>query len=411
MAPQIDAYTLGMILSERTQALDLASLSASDWQLLLKKAQGEGVAPLVYWELSRSGDISLCPKSIQDSLRAAYYSTRMNNEQILEELARLLPLFHQAGIPVVALKGICFALTIYPDVGLRPMVDLDLLVPASRLPDAARIAKETGYAETKPEAFPGLSDLLLHSVDLEKWSAPFTALELHYSLVAEKTFVYAVPVDWFWSQIGPLPVPASKPGLEPLLMLTPTAQVLYASAHAMLKHGARNTSLRWYYDLDRLIRFYAERIDWDLLLSQAREFEWGSAVSAALSQTVAFFDTPIPDWVLKELANISDKNTELIATYQEQPGTHTLEEYQKWKFLDWHGRIRMALALLMPSPAYMRWRYGLKTSWALPAYYILRWWGILRDVVKTAALRIRKAFLPASELGMKLDRSPDTSKG
>src|SRR5688500_14750182 len=110
MSQQIDAYTLGLILSERTWALELDSFSDSDWQLLLKKAQGEGVAPLVYWELSRSGNILLCPKSIQNSLRAAYYSTWMNNEQILKELARLIQLFNQAGIPVVALKGICFAL-------------------------------------------------------------------------------------------------------------------------------------------------------------------------------------------------------------------------------------------------------------------------------------------------------------
>ncbi len=50
-----------------------------------------------------------------------------------------------------------------------------------------------------------------------------------------------------------------------LLMLTPTAQLLYACAHAMLQHGGRNASLRWMYDLDLLMTVYAETLDWDLL--------------------------------------------------------------------------------------------------------------------------------------------------
>jgi hypothetical protein len=321
---------------------------------------------------------------LQNSLRAAYYSLRMNNDELIRELKTLTHLFANAGITVVALKGICFALTIYPDPALRPMVDLDLLVPASDLPRAVCIAKEAGYVEPVPEAFPGLDDLLSHAVGLQKTTVPFTALELHHSLVAKKSFAYAVPVDWFWTQTQPLT------GFDNLLMLTPAAQALYASAHAMYQHGARNTSLRWYYDLDRLVRVHAECMDWDLLLAQARKFEWTSAVSAALSKTVAFFDTPVPSQVLVDLSGISDRNSELIETYQGQPATHTLEEFQKMKFLNWRGRIRMALALILPSPAYMRWRYQLKNFWALPAYYLYRWWGIRKDAVQTVLVLIQK---------------------
>ena len=409
MSPQIDRSTLGLILSERTEALDLDSFAPAHWELLLQKAQGEGVAPRVYWELSRSGKLSACPAALQGRLRAAYFSVRMNNEALLKDLEALTRLFDKAGIPAVALKGICFALTIYPDIGLRPMGDLDLLMPTRRVQEALRIAKESGYVETVPEAFPGIDDLLSHAIALQKITTPFTTLELHRTLVAEKSFAHAVPVDWFWTQTEPLQSVFPKSDVSSLRMLSPTAQVLYASAHAMLQHGGRNTSLRWYYDLDHLLRFYAERVDWNLLLSQARTFEWSSAVSAALSQTVAFFDTPIPDGVLDKLVEISDKNTELIALYQEQPATHTLEEYQKWKFLDWRGRIRMALALLIPSPGYMRWRYGLTTSRALPAFYLLRWRRIIKDAVKTAALRVRKAPSVASDLGIKLDNSHDAS--
>jgi hypothetical protein len=342
---------------------------------------------------------------LQNSLRAAYYSLRMNNDELIKELKTLMHLFANAGITVVALKGICFALTIYPDPALRPMVDLDLLVPASNLPEAVRIAKETGYVEPVPEAFPGLDDLLSHAVGLQKTLVPFTALELHHSLVAEKSFSYAVPVDWFWTQTEPLVELSTQAEFKNLLMLTPTAQVLYASAHAMLKHGARNTSLRWFYDLDRLIRVNAERMDWDLLLAQAHEFEWGSAVSAALNQAIFFFDTPVPSHVLYTLSGVTDGNTALIEIYQGQPATHTLEEFQKLKFLDWRGRIRMLLALILPSPAYMRWRYQLRTFWALPFYYLYRWWGILKDAIPTVIVLMQK-----NRSGIRLEGTPDKNQ-
>jgi hypothetical protein len=395
MPQQIDRHTLSLILSERTGALDLDSFSPPDWELLLQRAQEEGVAPLAYRALSKSGMPASMPESVHSRLRAMYVSLRMNNEALLRELENLIRQFDRADIPAVALKGICFALTIYPEIGLRPMGDLDLLAPASRAPDALRIAREAGYAEILPEAFPGIDGLLGHAVALQKSAAPFAMLELHHTLVAEKSFAYAVPVDWFWTQTEPLQAISPGRDLNSLLMLSPTAQVLYASAHAMLQHGGRNTNLRWYYDLDRLIRVYAERMDWDLLLEQARKFEWGSAVYAALSKAIGYFDTPVPGDVLAELAASSDKNQELIAIYQEMPETRTQEEYQKWMSLNWRGRIRMALGLVFPSPAYMRWRYNLKSSWWVPAYYLYRWWGILRDTLYTVVLSVRNLVFHA----------------
>jgi hypothetical protein len=176
-----------------------------------------------------------------------------------------------------------------------------------------------------------------------------------------------------------------------LFMLTPTAQVLYAASHAMLQHGGKKAPLRWFYDLDRLIRFYAGRLDWDLLLSQARIFEWGSALEAALSKTVACFGTPIPEHVLTSLSGISDRHQKLVALKQIQPATHVLEERQQLLSLKGYARFRLLLALIVPSPVYMRWRYRLKTSWAVPAYYVLRWWGILKDALHTVIVLIKRS--------------------
>ncbi len=382
MQPQIDNHTLSLIITDRMQELDLHSFSTADWDLLVSKAHAEGVAPFVYWTLSKSGKFSSLPESARNLLRAMYSGTWMHNQKILKELEVLVRLFYQAHIPVVVLKGACFSLTIYPDIGLRPMGDLDILVPKTKLADAIKIASALGYADKLPEASPGLNDLLSHHACLQKMGNPPITLEIHHSLVADKSFVYSVPVDWFWTQTELLDV-SLQTKFTGLQMLTPIAQILFAATHAMLQHGGKNAPLRWFYDLDRLIQVYSERLDWDLLLSQARQFEWSSALDAALSQMVTYFNTPIPEQVRASLSQQFDRHQQLVGLMQIQPATHILEERQKLLSLNGVGRFRLILALILPAPAYMRWRYQLKSSWMLPAYYLIRWTGILKDAFQT----------------------------
>jgi hypothetical protein len=390
MLPQPDNQTLSLILLDRLQELNWDSFSDANWDTLVHKAQLEGVAPLVYWAFSRSERLPSLPQSARNLLRISYASTWMRNQRNLNELEILSQTFAQAEIPIVVLKGICFALTLYPDIGLRPMGDMDILVPGSNFSEAVCIAKTLGYEDNNPDASPGLRDLLGHDVCLQKKGPLPITLELHHSLVADKTFTYAVPMDWFWEQTELLGTSSSQMRFEKLLMLTPVAQVLYAASHAMLQHGGKNTSLCWYYDLDRLIRHYGKRIDWHQLLSQARTFEWGSALQAALTQTYAYFGTPIPKHVRVSLSEGTDRHQRLVALKQTIPTTHSLEEHQKFLSLNWYGRFRLVLALIVPSPAYMRWRYQLKSSWALLAYYPIRWWGIAKDAFYTVIALLKR---------------------
>ncbi len=392
MQPQINNHTLSLIITDRMQELDLHSFSAADWNLLIGKAHAEGVAPLLYWTLSKSGKFSSLPDLARNSLRAMYSGTWMRNQKILKELETLTRLFTQADIPVVVLKGACFALTIYPDIGLRPMGDLDILVPKEKLAEAVKIAMSLDYADTLPEASPGLNDLLSHHACLQKTGEHPISLEIHHSLVADKSFVYSVPVDWFWTQTELLDE-SLQTKYKDLRMLTPIAQILFAATHAMLQHGGKNAPLRWFYDLDRLIRLYSERLDWGLLLSHTWEFEWNSALDAALSQTNAYFNTPIPEQVRTSLSEQSDRHQQLVALMQIQPATHILEERQKILSLNFYGRFRLILALILPAPAYMRWRYQLKTSWMLPAYYLIRWGGILKDAMQTLLFLVKRPLL------------------
>jgi hypothetical protein len=371
--------------------VDWASLP--DWQSLLGAAQREGMGPLLYWRLSKSGKLASLPEEVRGALRTMYAHTWARNQKILEELGTIARLFHEKDIPVVVLKGACFALTIYPDIGLRPMADLDILVPGSKLVEAVEIAGSLGYADTHPEASWGLNGLLSHHACMQRSDPMSIILEIHKSLIANKTFAYAVPVDWFLEQTERL-TNFTKDGFKNLLVLTPTAQLLYAASHAMLQHGGGRTPLRSYYDLDQLIRLSGSRLDWEMLLTQAQKFEWGSALKAALVQVQNYFDTPIPDTVQIVMSRQVDRFESLIIKKETEAVTRTHAEYQTLLSLNWWGRIRLVLALLFPSPAYMRWRYELNSSWALSIYYPFRWWGIAKDAIHTLTELLKRQFVP-----------------
>jgi hypothetical protein len=215
-------------------------------------------------------------------------------------------------------------------------------------------------------------------------------LELHNSLLQDKSFTYSVPTGWFWESAEPINTFIAKGKFNKLLTLAPDAQVLYLAAHTMLKHGGRNVTLRWLYDLHQLICCYPERIDWYSILKRVKELTWGSALHAALSQTHVYFNSPIPEYVFATLSENADRYHSLVISKQVPSCTRIQEEYQNLTERKLSWRLISILGLVAPAPSYMRWRYDLKTSWSLPLWYLYRWWVIFIDARRTVSLLFQK---------------------
>jgi len=373
------------LLSAALNGGPLPAQNAESWQALTQAAVREGVAPLWYWNASRHGTLPALPLKAQAELRTAYAQSWKANQILLLELESLAAELKRAHLPAVLLKGANFALRLYPDLGARPMSDLDLLVPFAQIEQAVEIAKKLGFEDSAPEAAPHLNQLLGHAV----WMyAPQrrAALEIHYTLAASAAFKYAAPLNWFWGQTQPL----AHPRYAALLTFSPQGNLLYAAAHAMLQHGGKSAPLRWFVDMDLLLRKYEHEINWQNLLEEAQRIAWISALRAGLEQTQRYFASPIPPEAQEQLRHAADSNSPLVKALRRQPLSHTEEEIQKWKTLRLNGKIQMARALVFPSAEYMRRRYQLTGKESLAPSYLMRWAGILRDILHTLARRLYK---------------------
>ena len=61
-------------------------------------------------------------------MRSIYYNSAARNMRLYKQLENFLDKFATEKIPVIMLKGAHLAWTVYPNMALRPMADVDLLV-------------------------------------------------------------------------------------------------------------------------------------------------------------------------------------------------------------------------------------------------------------------------------------------
>lgn len=117
--------------------------AVDDWALFLQDAEMKAIAPLLYRHFQQHGYQP--PGATMLSLRALALRHSAAADARYQLMGELLPAFQQAEIPLVALKGLALAADIYPSDELRPMRDIDVLVPRRRLAAAGELLRELGF--------------------------------------------------------------------------------------------------------------------------------------------------------------------------------------------------------------------------------------------------------------------------
>jgi hypothetical protein len=119
-----------------------------DWNQLVTHAEQQGMGPLLYHHLSCVE--SPIPNTVRRTLKTLFSRHRQANIIRLESLVQVLSLFEKAGIETLVLKGAALSSLIYPDPGLRPMCDVDLLLQKTEIDSAAMLLQENGFTLTAP---------------------------------------------------------------------------------------------------------------------------------------------------------------------------------------------------------------------------------------------------------------------
>ena len=270
---------------ERARVLQLLG-AALEWPLLLERAYSHQVYPLVYRNLRDVG-FSGVPDVVQAELKGQYLANALRNQLLAEELARLLGLLSEAGIQVIPLKGVALAQSLYGDVAARVCIDIDILVPPTRVEQTIALLLAFGY-RAEPDD-PYLSKLALRhgrhfSMVRESRGISFL-LELHWILVRHSSRNGEAVRD-LWAEARP------RNFLEaPAFSLSPEWELLYLCIHAV-DHEWR--SLKWLIDIHEIAS--ASPIDWPRVAQKAEQFEFSLPVGQTLAVSAALLGTPLPSY-------------------------------------------------------------------------------------------------------------------
>ena len=86
-----------------------------------------GLAPLLHRALGN--DVEQLPPSRRDALRSADLTARVRHGSLVDAAVAIIDTCQELDIPVTLLKGISISDQFYPEAHLRPMGDIDILVP------------------------------------------------------------------------------------------------------------------------------------------------------------------------------------------------------------------------------------------------------------------------------------------
>jgi hypothetical protein len=213
-------------------------------------------------------------------------------------LAPMIPIvdaLEGAGIPTLLLKGAAFVADTRLDAGMRPMNDIDVLVPTERTRAAIDVLLEMGLApvgdvpawyvaEYAPRFVPshGFRDGLDRQLDLH-WHV------LHASCQARAD-------EDFWAAAEPIELLGVR-----TRALCPADELLLVVLHG-LRWNAIPT-YRWVVDAALLCTGAIGSIDYDRLVEQARRRRVTVALRAGLEYLRRVADAPVPERVIRALGS------------------------------------------------------------------------------------------------------------
>jgi hypothetical protein len=179
-----------------------ALLDQVNWQKLLA-ATSRDLYPYLCFSLEPyMEDREVLPE--WEVLRTARRLTAVDNLRLRHELTRITSALTEAGIPALALKGIVLAYTAYKDPSLRPMMDLDLLVPPGEREHAIGFLRklEFGYPQGLPILIQGHISRLAPE---QEFAPPLQSrksrvkVEIHTELECSEP-LFRAPMQEFWSR-------------------------------------------------------------------------------------------------------------------------------------------------------------------------------------------------------------------
>lgn len=401
--PEIDSHPLPRLpvqelllqllnFDQGGRAVDLAGISFARWEELIHLAVRYGVQGLLHRSLERIAPAGRVPVEIVADLRGHVRDTALKNLRLFQRLHQALAALNDEVVPVIVLKGAHLAQTIYGDLALRSMGDLDLLIRKEDLGRAENCLRELGYClSTGFVDRRWFSDNHFHfPYDLP---GEDVVIELHWDLVSPG-FPIRPDLEGLWERSEKARIAG-----VPARVLAPEDLLLYLCMHLSLQFLYAYYPIRSLYDIASVVNAFNERLDWEELGVRAKG--WGAVHSTCLTLALAEkelgvkltpqllsslapdgYEASLLDWAQERLFLEREKD---VAPWMKPPMSDQFERF--WTTGNLRERVRTFWQVFFPPIREMSTRYGLPLeSKRVFLFYPLRWLELLQLHARRAVL-------------------------
>lgn len=147
-----------LALSDEDMSLLRKTVSGGlDWSLVEKKAFRHGVGTFIYYSFKKHNLQELVPEEVFLRFQKHYYANACRNTVLLDEITKLSQLTDDK---VVLLKGADLMQYLYPNIAIRVLGDIDVLVEKHRAEAIWNKLLRSGYKK-------GGSDILVNEGDVD----------------------------------------------------------------------------------------------------------------------------------------------------------------------------------------------------------------------------------------------------
>ena len=284
------------LFQERRKVVKYLLAEGLDWDLLLDRAAWHRLSPLVSHHL-RTPDLSVfVPRLVLEKLKRLNYQSLARNMLLQDELSKLLAAFNEAGLPVIVLKGVALLGSIYRDIGLRPMSDLDVLVQPEHLDRAKAIALCQGYAPIVERVVQEhdtvnrrhLPNLIHHERGI--------VLEVHQHIV-DSDSAYHFNLNGFWNRAQPVTIPGNS-----ALMLAPEDILIHLSIKFLLdRRYSSKSALGQLCDISEVLLQYSDSLNWNLIEEVSQEYGIAPGLHFVFYACEQLLGSQVPTGILARL--------------------------------------------------------------------------------------------------------------
>jgi hypothetical protein len=289
--------------------------------------------PLLWYHLARLGLSDRVPEHIAGYLDHWTLLSAVRSRLVFTQLGRICEAFAASDVPFFLLKGTAIAPLCYPDPFVRPMLDMDIMIPPASVGRARQVMESLGYSHSLWDAATDqmtlVPDHLLAEYQTNHYELPGYMTRVRAGLpraIARlpqtwgrkhlKCFIYpnqvvsfALFVDLHVNLSVGFDLDDIWRGTRREMIFgrsvpvqSPTSMVWFLASRLYHEAFEFNTlKLTMFGDLQAVLRRWQDTIDWDELVTMVDKYGMQASNYYVLAQLQRLASACVPDSVLERI--------------------------------------------------------------------------------------------------------------